>query len=278
MRIWILLLVFMLVLGTTQAQQVSYYRVFMDAESGTTITELIRIELNNTLNLSTLDYEVDGIPKNVRVSDQNGPLSFSVQEGSTSLLSINLRSDTAVIDIEFQTSSLIFSTDNQLLFFTDFSTDLTAEHFVMQFSLPEGYGVVQDSVRPGATVGTDGRRINLIWSFDNFSGTTSFAAKFERLQNNTSLVPVAFGFVVLMIAIVLYYRRRVEEHFIKGFSEDEKKVIEYIKNHDTAYQNKIEHEFKFSRAKMTRIVAKLESKNLVEKKRKGRTNRLTWKR
>ena len=41
-------------------------------------------------------------------------------------------------------------------------------------------------------------------------------------------------------------------------------------------QNKIEKELHFSRAKMTRLVKKLEAKGLVEKERIGRTNRLFY--
>jgi uncharacterized membrane protein len=39
-------------------------------------------------------------------------------------------------------------------------------------------------------------------------------------------------------------------------------------------QNKLEKQLGFSRAKMTRVVKKLEAKGLIEKERVGRTNRL----
>jgi uncharacterized membrane protein len=65
---------------------------------------------------------------------------------------------------------------------------------------------------------------------------------------------------------------------MSGFFDDEKLVVKYLQKNNPAYQNKVGKEFKFSRAKMTRIVKKLEHRGLVKKERRGRTNRLEWKR
>ena len=61
-----------------------------------------------------------------------------------------------------------------------------------------------------------------------------------------------------------------------GFRHDEKLVIKYLEEKKIGLQRDLEENFKFSRAKATRVVSKLVEKGLVSKKRYGRTNKLTW--
>ncbi len=69
----------------------------------------------------------------------------------------------------------------------------------------------------------------------------------------------------------------MKHEFERGFSEDERRLLLILAKEKRIMQNKVGKELKFSRAKMTRLVKKLEAKGLVEKERVGRTNRLFYK-
>ncbi|MCK5023460.1 MAG: MarR family transcriptional regulator [Candidatus Aenigmarchaeota archaeon] len=91
------------------------------------------------------------------------------------------------------------------------------------------------------------------------------------------LVGFVILFGVVFAFVTTHLRRKVESEFMRGFSEDERKVLTILSQKKICMQKKLEKEFGFSRAKMTRIVKSLECKGLVEKEKIGRTNRLFYK-
>jgi len=95
---------------------------------------------------------------------------------------------------------------------------------------------------------------------------------------NDFLVPVlVVAAVAAVIFVFLYFRRKSRQAFLMTFFEDERKVILAMMTEKVCYQNILERKFGFSRAKMTRVVQKLERKGLLRKEKAGRTNRLFWK-
>ena len=64
-----------------------------------------------------------------------------------------------------------------------------------------------------------------------------------------------------------------KEYDLSGLDEDEKKVFHLIKeNEQGVYQSKIVEELNLSKVKVTRILDKLEQRELIERKRRGMTN------
>ena len=60
---------------------------------------------------------------------------------------------------------------------------------------------------------------------------------------------------------------------MKRLDEEERVIVEKIKEKEgSIYQSDLIKETSFSKVKMTRILDKLESKGIVEKKRRGMTN------
>jgi len=59
----------------------------------------------------------------------------------------------------------------------------------------------------------------------------------------------------------------------KGLTGDEKKVFDLIAKSDrTIYQHEIVKQTEFSKVKITRVLDKLESKDLIERRRRGMSN------
>lgn len=95
-------------------------------------------------------------------------------------------------------------------------------------------------------------------------------------QSNTSwLVMVAFGFGVLIVGAGLYqyFSARKGKVILPKMDGEEKQVYNFLKGKDgSAYQSDLIKETGFSKVKLTRTLDKLESKGVVERKRRGMTN------
>lgn len=90
---------------------------------------------------------------------------------------------------------------------------------------------------------------------------------------------VAFGivFAILIAGVVLAFMRpHVHEAVKVDYSKlegDEKRIVELLKQHDSSmYQSDLLKELGFSKVKMTRVLDRLESKKIIDRKRRGMTN------
>ncbi len=90
------------------------------------------------------------------------------------------------------------------------------------------------------------------------------------------------GFVLLGVGVyMLFSSKTIFEGFKKDFKQidlsklddEEKKIYEVIKSKSgSAYQTDLIKETEFSKVKITRVLDRLESKGVLERKRRGMTN------
>ena len=68
-------------------------------------------------------------------------------------------------------------------------------------------------------------------------------------------------------------KKKPEKNYdLSDLKPEEKKVFELVKENKTIFQADLIEKTEFGKAKMTRIIDKLEGKNFVERKRRGMTN------
>jgi hypothetical protein len=102
------------------------------------------------------------------------------------------------------------------------------------------------------------------------------------LQTYIGLILVAF---VVIIGLFLIFSKPEEKIIIKkvkerkkrlnleGLNEDEKNVIKLLrKEHGGMFQRTLMEELELGKVKVTRLLDKLESKQLIERKRRGMNN------
>jgi len=248
-------------------ENIKDYSINFDMQNDFSVIENITIKFDSPVN-KELNYMFSGY--DISVSDENGKLDYIFDEN---IIKIFPRNSTELI-ISFHSNDLVYKNEF-LLFFTQFSTEFSIEKLNIEVKLPEGYVVSQTS---GIT-GSDGKRITVKWNFENVKPKEekTLSIRFEKLEKTDIVFPLVIAFVIIIFFLIRYYKKREHEKFLMGFSEDERKVIEILKEKKEIYQNKIEKDLHFSRAKMTRIVAKLQEKKLIDKKKKGRTNKIIWK-
>lgn len=102
-------------------------------------------------------------------------------------------------------------------------------------------------------------------------------------SNLSWMVTIAFGVDFLVFAVGMYIAffhksaskelKKFKEIDLSKMDEDEKKLYEILKIKDgSAYQSDLIKETGFSKVKVTRILDKLEAKDILERKRRGMTN------
>jgi len=101
-------------------------------------------------------------------------------------------------------------------------------------------------------------------------------------SNSSWVLMIAFGivFAILIAGVVLAFMRphahevvnRVNRDYSK-LEGDEKHIVDLLKGHDgSMYQSDLLKELGFSKVKLTRVLDKLESKKVIDRKRRGMTN------
>ena len=92
--------------------------------------------------------------------------------------------------------------------------------------------------------------------------------------------------IILIIGLVLVFSKPQERVIIKKIKEktqkkkidtsdlrsEDKKVLKFVEQNKAIFQADIIEKTGFGKAKVTRIIDRLENKNLVERKRRGMTN------
>lgn len=252
--------------------------IIFDMRADNSVKQTNIYVFNATLS-GPVNYSVGSAIRDIVVSDGKQELSYNMTpSGSGYMLEIQLKNETQSLLINYVVNNIILESDSVHHFYTELKFDGPVNSLSIQAKIPQGFEIYQNTYFPAdATIGSDGSRIILLWSQKN--ATSSFISlKFSPMSNDNSVFIVI---IIILLAILsfsyLYYRERRKELIMTGFREDEKKVIEYIEHKKIALQSDLEKEFHFSRAKSTRIVARLAEKGFIEKKKFGRTNKLKWK-
>ena len=116
--------------------------------------------------------------------------------------------------------------------------------------------------------------VNLAWS--NAYCAVSMGHMFAPLLYGIALIALATGG-----AITLLFQWKVDriqlEKVISILPNDEKKVLKIIIDKKSISQTELKYLSELSKVKVSRIVSKLEQRNIIEKKPYGNTNLITRK-
>ena len=98
-----------------------------------------------------------------------------------------------------------------------------------------------------------------------------------KLQTNISLIMLA---VIISIGIYFLFAKeklpdlikKADPEKLKTLNDEEKKIYDLIKVEGSIFQSNLVEKSTFDKVKVTRILDKLEGKQLIERKRRGMTN------
>lgn len=271
-----LLMLLPLLLVPMSAAEIAQFHVQFNVNEDGSVYQWSRFMFDSPVN-GTLNYTLQGA-RDIQVTDGQKPLNFVAEStGSDYLLKISADRPISQLVIEYTADNVIFHLDSIDHFFTEFSFDNKVSNLTANLKLPVGYTLYDNSFKPGgAQILSDGKSIILFWE-ETGVGNILFSVKFIKPRQEFSLwIAVIAVLAGSLLFVYFYFHNRKKEDMLFGFRHDEKIAINYIQEKRIALQRDLEEQFKFSRSKATRIVAKLVEKGLIRKQRYGRTNKLTW--
>ncbi len=247
------------------------------------VVEQLDYYFDQPLTNETLRYLITQPLSHLKVTSHGKGLLFETNSTpEQTMIIIRPQQPLQNLTLGFEVNHVIFSNDELYHFFTDLSFDpYQISSLFVKVVLPPGYIVSQQDYKPRSGIVTsNGKNIILEWRNLDLYQPLFFSVKYQKVKNTSSFLWVfIFLFTLLIFLIFLYYHtRKVKKVFLEGFSDDEKKVITFIMQKGNIYQREIQKQFMLSRVKTTRIIKKLETKELISKEELGRSNKISWKR
>jgi uncharacterized membrane protein len=286
-------LILFLLTPYTAAQELQYEIIVTLSEKQA--HELIKITLNNTGNVPFEDfsYTLPGDAGGIRVYDALGNLNPEILSEDKTQIMASFRDPVArgeqeTIYIEFKTSELISSVEDEHIFSAFFSPfpDLT-KRFHLTIELPRGMGLshplssgAQTDIAPlPDNTFSDGSRTIFEW---NAAPEGDFAVFIRYSNFSTPLVSPFLKSViaiiligVLLVGVLVFIRSKSRDKETTVFMrEDEKILIELIRENEGIVQKRLSDHTGFSKAKVSKIVSELESRDILRIEKIGRRNKL----
>ncbi|MFT4892364.1 MAG: putative membrane protein [Candidatus Nanohaloarchaea archaeon] len=164
------------------------------------------------------------------------------------------------------------------------------QRFNLRVELPEGAGTAQDiegsAITPvDGNVGSDGRTIFVEWNKNPQIGDTlNFRIDYETLNPSQDYSYIIGGAVaLLLVSVIIYggyiYRKRINlenlEDVYADLSEDQQDIVELLRENDgEMLQKDVVNSSDYSKAKISGLVSELVEKDVIEKEKEGRSNKL----
>ncbi|MEM0480897.1 MAG: winged helix-turn-helix transcriptional regulator [Candidatus Aenigmatarchaeota archaeon] len=167
------------------------------------------------------------------------------------------------------------------LFYFSFSSDQNIKKLLLTIILPEGFILNQslEELVPKPKTATDGKRIYLIYEFQNFqSAAISFNIKQAQkiIPQNISIIIVVIIIAVAIISgIFAYFKifsKRKFEELILLLNENERKILNILIKNPNTNQKKIVELSGLSKAEVSKILSSFKNRGIVEIEKRGRNN------
>ncbi len=264
------------------AADISRYSITFDVSPSGEVKESIHVSFSQPAEETYFSYMFTGDISALRINNTQVELEYSVQSsGSENTVRLLVPAWTKELFITFSSRDLVFWNGNIMQFFTNFRPPTGLPSAEITAILPQGFSVYRDMCSPeGVQKSTDGTRIALSWSLQNPGEDVPISVKmYNPYQDADIFLAPAIGLASIAGIAWLFFRYRKKAHqaFLKGFTDDEGKVVQLLKERKCCYQNSLVKELGFSKAKMSRITYKLEKRGLIQKEKSGKSKRIEWK-
>ncbi|HJW96846.1 MAG TPA: MarR family transcriptional regulator [archaeon] len=272
---------FILLIAGASAAEISRYEIAFDIQPSGEVRESMHIAFAQEVGESYFTYMFAGDMSGLRITDGQKDIEYAMENaGAENRVRILVPAGTRELYINFSTKDLVFWNGNILQFFTNFRPPAGLAGADITAILPQGFSLYRDMCSPeNPAKSTDGSRIYLKWQLQNPGENVPISAKmYNPYQSADVLLPaVVIAFAASLISLFFWNRKKAQSAFLRGFTEDEGRVVQVLKSRKVCYQNRLVRELGFSKAKMSRITQKLEKRGLIEKEKAGKNKRIEWK-
>lgn len=289
----IALIVSLTIFISTVYAQIQFYGA--DVDLGLDGNAKIKLTITFREPVNRFQLTIFGVIKNFNAVSNAGSVTCDITTGSASIIDckMNLTHEKRSLELTFETVDFVKEVDSKNLFSLDLSLSRDIDQAFATVKLPEGYALTNTSLIQSVfpktnTIISDGRRIIINWNMENLTSDKSF--RFQALYEPTKgaftglfvlgipgLVSIGTLSILTIGGGILLYRRikKPREVILSVLDDSEKKTIEIITNAGgETTQKKVVQETNLSKAKVSRIINRLQERGLIEVTRLGRTNKL----
>ncbi|MBI4895459.1 MAG: hypothetical protein HY831_03115 [Candidatus Aenigmarchaeota archaeon] len=255
------------------------------------------VTLNYSEAVDKSDYFIFARIFNVRVYSEDGKqIDCDLQYkdvGSLIICENILSRNISIVKYSFYSRNQIVGFNEFRMFRHSLSITDNLEYFSIIVKLPLGSTLADKSKLVGTPIapfepaygqeGSDGRKISVKWELKKprLGEPINISILYENLPFGLELwLVVSLVIVVVFISILTtYYFKKVKvdvKSFLNVLSEGERKVMEIVIREKKVDQRIIVRETDFSKAKVSRIIQSLSSRDLIDAIPKGRTKLITF--
>ncbi len=223
--------------------------------------------------------------------DSEKEININIPKDAISIYSnVNYTKDGEIISIigkdvkiSYISNYLIEKANNDYFFINKYISPDTLNNLKVRLILKEGFIVDDKDIFPkDYKIETDGKKISIVWNFKDIGKDESLALFVKFNNTSSSKIYTLWIALVIVLAVIIYgvyffYKRnKKSKKFEKHLIDSEKKVIEELKKADRGemWQKQLQLKTGFSKAKLSRVIRNLESRNLISKIPFGNTNKI----
>lgn len=282
MKIIPIITIILLLLPITSAQKLESYNTELFLQPSGIVIEKIIFVFTLDHDSENVLFPIGGDVQSIKAYKNNKELKTSLTDEGILIEADIKRNEPTQISLEFESKDLIKQSGKDLIFSLNFSLPELTNNLSVVAHLPEGFTLsdIESPISPKPSeISTNGKLITTTWNSKGIK-EQSFIIVFKRgytsrFEGYIAIYAVSIIIIILlMILLFIIFTRAKTRNFISGtLSEDERKVIDYIRKEVGITQKKISQLTGFSKSKMSKITRKLEEKGVVKKKPWFKTNK-----
>jgi uncharacterized membrane protein len=304
MRLLLILLSLILLPSTVGAVAYSFSDYTIDVTlEDSSLREEISFTIKNEGKdpISWVEYDLISMPEGLEVSDEEGSLNYLTETPRRVIIQLRsplMEGEMERITMSFAVEGIVVRYEDKSILTLSYIPETGIAGFKFVVRLPPRSTLASEVKKTGESISSvypvpsrihsDGKRIIVEWfeegllaheEFRIFLMYTTTEDERERLPAATAGIAVG---LILGLSIAYYYfgRRPAKEREVARLvlGEDEKKIYDLLISHDgKILQDDIAKNTDFSRAKISKLVRRLEEKGIIKKEPYRKTNRLLLK-
>ncbi len=272
--------------------KLDYYGINDTVHEDSTVSHSITLQFSESVD--NLNYQLDFPIFNLTAkSDFESDCSASTSN-SHSIISCNfvgMTNTSNILTLRFDTKDSVTGKDSLKKFTVNYGVSLPVDRVFTIIRLPEK-GILasltpsESFSPPNGDILTDGRRIMVFWNLYNqsagnslqFSVDYTFSPEISGIPQNVMIL-ILLAVVVTGVIAAGIYLRHGQEPITAVLNGDEKAIVGILeKEGGKALQKVLVKESGFSKAKVSRLVKSLKSRNIIDiEPVSGRENRVILK-
>jgi hypothetical protein len=271
------------------------YTIAIRIENDGKIREEVSFTIYNTGQepISWVEYSLISAPEDLRVEDGDGPLDYSLENQRNIL--INLRNplregESRRLSLHFTISGVVAKVDDNQIITLNYMPVVDISGFTLLITLPPASTLASEIKKTGESIPsvyptpsriyTDGKRIIVEWNREKLRAHESFRIFImytgtEDARSKYIFAGVLGGLIGFAGAYYLFVQRRGKKIARMVLGRDEQVIYDILLGSGgEVTQDNLAKKTGFSKAKVSKLVRRLEERGIISKAPHGKTNKL----